>query len=238
MNWKVYLIELLGAFAVTFFGAYSRIQNQGDILAVGLSYFMIVFGITHAFQYISGGHFNPALTIALAFLNQVDRTDALYYLLAQILGSLFAGLFVFASVPRDTAVHRAYYGYPQLYESQKFMAASLDMVSVFLLVFVAASILSNVKYRSIFAPAMAGIYMVNILAFGALSGGCVNFLEALGPGLFGLSFKYWPFYLGAHVLGATAAVGVYSTLVGRQPLDHAAEDDNEDETADERKKKD
>lgn len=238
MNWKAYLIESLGAFAITFFGAYSRIQNQGDISAIALTYFMVVFATTHAFHYLSGAHFNPTLTVCLWLTKHISPSDALHYISAQILGSLVAGLGLYISIDRTAAGKRTYYGHPQLYESQKYMAASLDMLSVFLLVYVAASILANTKYQRVYAASIAAVYLVNMLAFGVISGGCLNLVETIGPGLVGLSFKYWPYYLVAHLLGGLGAIGLYTQLIGYDPLHNALEEDNEEETSDEHRKAD
>ena len=239
MNWRAYLIECLGAFAITFFGAYSRIQNQGDSLALALTYFMAVFALTHSFHYISGAHFNPALTISLFFTKQIQRNEAINYVAAQLTGSLVGGLMVFASLAKEASAKKAYYGYPQLYESQKFMASSLDAISVMFLILAVCSLYSNFKYRSIYAVTVAGVYLANVLAFGTISGGCINFVEVLGPSLVSLNFKYFIYYLTAHALGAAVGVTIHTNFIGYDPKENLIDDElAQEETADEKKKVD
>lgn len=62
---KSFLYELLGTFAITFFGAFIRINNQGNFSQVAFGYFLLVAGVCYASKHISGSQFNPVLTLSL-----------------------------------------------------------------------------------------------------------------------------------------------------------------------------
>ena len=222
---KAHMIEFLGAFAIAFFGAYSRINNNENMFAVGITYFLLLLAITQGFLYISGAHFNPILTLSLVFLKHISFVEAIKYVVAQILGSLTAGLALFLTVQKKEGARSTYYGFPMLNQSQKFVASGLDLVSTFLLVYIVSLLLDNIKYRTIYGPAVASVYFINILAFGSISGGCINFVEVLGPGLAGLYFSNWLFYFGAQVIGGVIAVSVYIAFIKFDPKENALEEE-------------
>ncbi|MFO0004843.1 MAG: aquaporin, partial [bacterium] len=69
---KSALLEFLGSFAITFFGAFSRVVNSDHMqLSVALSYFFLVSAFTYAFVHISGAQFNPFLTLSLVLSKKI-----------------------------------------------------------------------------------------------------------------------------------------------------------------------
>ena len=98
-----YIAELLGTFflvfvigtVVTLFVATSPDAAQGsDFAVVGLVHAFVLFGLIMAFGAASGGHFNPAVTIAAALLRRIDPLDAVVYILAQLSGGVLGALLV------------------------------------------------------------------------------------------------------------------------------------------------
>lgn len=224
---KAHMIEFLGAFAIAFFGAYSRINNNENMFAIGITYFLLLLAITHGFFYISGAHFNPVLTMSLVCLKHISFMEGVKYVVAQVLGSLTAGLALFLSVQKKEGARSTYYGFPVLNQSQKFVASGLDLISTFLLVYIVSLLLDNIKYRNVYGPAVASVYLVNILAFGSISGGCINFVEVLGPGLAGMFFNNWLYYFVAQFLGGAIAVIIYFAFIKFDPKENALEQEEE-----------
>lgn len=75
------LVEFLG----TFFFLYV-ILATGNALAIGAALAIaIMIGGS-----ISGGHFNPAVTIMMAVANKMSRKEVIPYVLAQVAGGLAA----------------------------------------------------------------------------------------------------------------------------------------------------
>ncbi len=54
----------------------------------------MLFALIMAFGAVSGGHFNPAVTAAAAFLRRIDPIDAVVYVLAQLSGAVLGALAV------------------------------------------------------------------------------------------------------------------------------------------------
>ena len=60
------------------------------LVGIALAFGLTVLGGVFAFGHISGGHFNPAVTIGLATARRFPWTDAISYFVAQITGAFFA----------------------------------------------------------------------------------------------------------------------------------------------------
>ena len=64
---KLFLYEFLGSFVITFFGAFSWINNLDSFISIASTYFFLILGLTYASKKISGAYFNPILTISMLF---------------------------------------------------------------------------------------------------------------------------------------------------------------------------
>jgi aquaporin Z len=216
MTMRAAFLEFLGAFAITFFGAYSRLNNADNLLAVGLTYFLLVSSLSYAFIKLSGGQFNPVLSLSLLITKQISPMKAGVYICFQLLGSLVAGMFLFALYHSPHQLINRYYGEPMLNESHKLIAVSLDMISMVMLVFVYSILADQSNYRHVFGVAHGTVYITNILAFGHISGGCINLVELIGPSLFARNLRYWPYYIFAQILGAVVSAVICKVFLKKQ----------------------
>lgn len=97
--------EFIGTFWLVFGGcgsavfAAKQISDMNDFqFQVGIGYLgvALAFGLTvvtgaYAFGHISGGHFNPAVSLGAAVAGRLPWIDFIYYTIAQVVGGLFAG---------------------------------------------------------------------------------------------------------------------------------------------------
>lgn len=99
--------EVLGTFILVFGGAGTAIfaanfpDAQGNTLGVGLLGVSLAFGLTvlvaiYAVGYISGGHFNPAVTVGLAVARRFKWEDVPFYIGSQLIGGAVATTLLFA----------------------------------------------------------------------------------------------------------------------------------------------
>jgi aquaporin Z len=95
--------EALGTFWLVLGGVGTAVLAGGDggvgTLGVAFAFGLTVLTGAYAFGHISGGHFNPAVTVGLATARRFDWKDAPGYFAAQIVGATIAGavLYVIAS---------------------------------------------------------------------------------------------------------------------------------------------
>jgi glycerol uptake facilitator-like aquaporin len=79
------LLELFAEFLGTFIFLFIILQQGQPIpIAVGL------LAVIYMFGNISGGHFNPAVSIMMGVKGDVSTKKAIYYIVAQVLGGLCA----------------------------------------------------------------------------------------------------------------------------------------------------
>ena len=81
MNANKYLVEFLGT---TFF--LYVILATGNALAIGAALTLAIF----VGGKISGGHFNPAVSLMMLVKGKINTTDGMLYVLSQVLGGMLA----------------------------------------------------------------------------------------------------------------------------------------------------
>ncbi|MCL1926312.1 MAG: aquaporin, partial [Syntrophorhabdaceae bacterium] len=86
---KAYLAEVFGTFWLVFGGCGAAIFAGKFIGFAGIS---LAFGLTvltmaYAVGHISGGHFNPAVSVGLAVAGRFPKKDLVPYIVAQVLGA-------------------------------------------------------------------------------------------------------------------------------------------------------
>src|SRR5207245_4924451 len=103
------IAEFIGTFALIFFGAGAVCTDQylhstgglgllGIALAHGLAIALMVSSLGH----ISGGHFNPAVTIGFWVTKRLSTVDTILYWVAQLAGAIAAAFLLKSIVPEDT----------------------------------------------------------------------------------------------------------------------------------------
>jgi aquaporin Z len=87
--------EVLGTFVLVFFGCGTAIYSGGDLVATGLAFGLTVLVMAYAFGRISGGHFNPAVTLGAVLGGRLPWSQVGIFMAAQLLGALLAGAALF-----------------------------------------------------------------------------------------------------------------------------------------------
>src|SRR5918992_1007845 len=89
--------EAVGTFLFFFVGAGSVVLtvHAGDaspgLVGVALAHGLALAVMVSAFGAISGGHFNPAVTVAVRLAGRIEWSSAVLYVIAQLLGAVAAG---------------------------------------------------------------------------------------------------------------------------------------------------
>src|ERR1700740_2039694 len=100
--------EFIGTFALVFFGAGTvcvdrYLQSTGGVglLAVALAHGLSIAIMVSALGHISGGHFNPAVSIGFWVTKKLSTLDTLFYWLAQLAGAAAAAFLLRAVIPEE-----------------------------------------------------------------------------------------------------------------------------------------
>lgn len=179
---KKYLIEFIG----TFFWVLTVVLTANNP-AIGLfspiAIGLVVMAMTYVSQHSSGGHFNPAVTLAALIGRSIDRNDALYYVIAQVCAGVVAaaiGVFLHESsggLALATRVNESGLG-----------AVFAEFLGTFALVYVYLNVINTPKRDgTAFAGwAIGGILITMIYALQSLSGAVFNPAVALGGCMAGM----------------------------------------------------
>ena len=174
-------------------------------MAIGASLMVMVFAGGH----VSGGHFNPAVTLAVWIRGKCDTKDVVPYWIAQI-----AAAFVAAAIIHKMKMQGA---------AQPLILAGWKpaFVAEFLFTFALCWVVLNVATskgtagNSFYGAAIGMTVMVGAFAVGGVSGGAFNPAVATGITLMGLSLwgNFW-ILLAGEVAGAVAAATAYKIVNG------------------------
>ncbi len=184
------------------------------LVGVALAHGLALAVAISSFGAISGGHFNPAVTLGLAVAGKHPRERVLTYWAAQAVGALAAGVFLriaFDAVP--AAMDATHLGTPALGTGVGPVVAVLveAVLTAFLLWAVFGTAVSPK------APRIAGFGIgltvaADILVGGPLTGAAMNPARWLGPAVAAGFFKDWWVYFVGPFLGAAIAGASYRYL--------------------------
>jgi aquaporin Z len=207
MKTKVWLAEVVGTFGLVFFVAGAAAAG-GDVVAVALALGLSVAALVYAFGPISGAHFNPAVTFAVALRGRLSWPNALVYWLAQFAGAIIAAAalwFIFGGASSGLGA--------TIFASGMSPAQAI-VVELILTFFLANAVLQTTKRKS--PSSFAGLAIGFTLAAAALVGGpltgaSLNPARTFGPALFtGNLDTFW-----IYLVGPAAGAGL-AALVDRQ----------------------
>jgi aquaporin Z len=205
---KKYLVEFIGTFFLVFtVGSTVIPPGAGPMapLAIGASLMVMIFAGGH----VSGGHFNPAVTLAVWIRGKCDSRDVVPYWVAQILAALAAAWLVGRLKMPGSAV-------PMALSSWK-PAFVAEFLFTFALCWVVLNVATSkgTSGNSFYGLAIGMTVMVGAYAVGPVSGGAFNPAVATGITVMGLSFwaNYWVLLAG-EVVGSIAAATAYKIVNG------------------------
>jgi aquaporin Z len=97
-HWQKYAAEVLGMFVFMFLGYVSVLaivlRSAGDEVAIAFGFGLGLLAALYAFGEISGGHFNPIVSLAMFCDRRLSFADLIRYWIAQFAGAILAALAV------------------------------------------------------------------------------------------------------------------------------------------------
>jgi len=218
-------VEAIGTFALIFFGAGSIIATGGNNLTViGLAHGLAIAVMVAATGHISGGAFNPAVTLALAIARKLTLLKAVAYVLAQLIGALVAALLLKAVFPAG-AIDAVALGTPAVGSafsvSNAFVA---EIIATFFLAYVIFGVAIDKRGATTIAGLAIGLAItMDIYATGPISGAAMNPARWFGPAVIHWQFdNLWVWIIGPAIGAAAAATLYFYALMGGAHADHAA----------------
>lgn len=200
-----YLTEFIGTFfLVLTIGCSVTIGGLGLLaaLAIGSSLMIMIYAGGH----VSGGHYNPAVTLAVWVRGRCPTSDVIPYWVAQFIGATVASLAVNYLKGETLVTLLAVKTGPAL------LAEFLYTFALAYVVLNSATAKANAG-NSFYGLAIGFTVMTGAFAVGKISGGAFNPAVAFGGCLMGL--LAWPsiwIYLAANFLGGIVAAQVFKFI--------------------------
>jgi aquaporin TIP len=240
VSMRKYIAEFIAAFFLVFVGAGAIISDHylssvrfadsfgllGIALAHGLA---LAIGIA-AIARISGGHANPAISIAAWVARRLNARDLAGYIVAQLLGGLLAAFLLRGLTPPE-AYTEVGIGVPALGQQVDTLhGVALEIILTFFLAFTIWGVAVDRKGPTTIAPLAIGLVVTfDILAGGPFTGAAMNPARWFGPALVAGEWSNAIVWIAGPIVGALLGSLVYENffLADQPPTEDTALDGEE-----------
>jgi MIP family channel proteins len=229
-----YVAEFIGTFALVLFVtlAFSEfviapipaatpgavaVQPFIDWSVIGLVHTFALFFLIQTLAVVSGAHFNPAVTAAMAAVRQIRAIDAAIYVVLQLAGGVLGALVTKVILDKLPQAEDVHFGAPRVTDAldgKVPLGMLVEGLGAFFLVWAIVGVAVNPAAFREWAGLVIGATLgLAVLVGGALTGGSFNPARAFGPDLVsGHWDNFLLVYLLAPVIGALLAAFVYMRM--------------------------
>ncbi|KAK0062640.1 aquaporin-4-like isoform X1, partial [Biomphalaria pfeifferi] len=216
--WKGIVAEFVGTLLLTLVGCGSCINLRGaanttsNVVQIALCFGLSVATIVWSIAHVSGGHINPAVTMAMLAARKISLAKAVFFVLFQLIGAVVgAGILLGLTPEKDQSALGMTLVHDKISVGQ---AVGVELFITFVLVFtVFASCDNKRKDLNGSAPLAIGlsVTMCHLWAID-YTGSSMNTARSFGPALvMGTWDNHWVYWVGP-ILGGVAAGVLYEHL--------------------------
>ncbi|XP_074519277.1 aquaporin-8a.1 [Halichoeres trimaculatus] len=212
------LAELFGTGLFVFVGCASVVGNAeaGGVIQPAVAHGLALGVLIMVFGQISGGHFNPAVSLMAYLCGGMELHLLLPYIMAQMLGGM-AGAGLTKAIYPDSAYAASLGG---SFAAAPEALAETTLAEVIMTTFLTTVVCMgaiNTKTSSPWAPLCIGLTVTaNICAGAVISGACMNPARAFGPAVVANHWDHhWIYWVGP-LCGALVTVSFIRLLLGDQ----------------------
>lgn len=212
-----YVAEFIGTFvlvmAITM--AVDIYGPSAQIVLIALVHAFVLMMLVQTLGNVSGAHFNPAVTIALAAIKKIKPVDALTYIILQLSGGILGALFSKAILLDEG--REAKYGATTVAKDVISVSGGLavEVMFTFLLVWAIVGVATNPRAARDWAGWVIGATLaLGVIVAAPLTGAGLNPARSFGPALVsGVWTDFWIYIVGPIVGGVVAAVVYYKLFI-------------------------
>jgi len=190
-----------------------------DFSVIGLVHVFVLFVLIQTLAVVSGAHFNPAVTVALTFLRQIRSSDAVIYVVMQVLGAT-AGALLTKAILLDEGKAQNYgaVAVSDVINGKILPGMVVEGLGTFFLLWAIIGVAVNPRATKDWAAfAIGGALGMAVMVFAPLTGAGFNPARAFGPALVSGHWDgFWHFilvYTAAPIIGALFAVVLYLSIL-------------------------
>jgi MIP family channel proteins len=227
--YKAFIAELIGTFALMFIGGGAVIISAGsghELVTAALAHGLVLAAFVPATMHISGGQFNPAVSIALATIGKQSWLTATVFIVTQLIAVSIAAAMLkwLLDGPYDVGDIAATLGTFSIGEhADVTKVIILEIIATFfLMAVIMGGIVDNRglgRTKAIGGFCVGIVVAAVILCFGPLTGASMNPARSFGPALLaGAWTMHWAYWL-APIIGALLAAVSYHLSFGSSEVD-------------------
>ncbi len=204
---RALLAEFLGAFVLLFFGGLSILASGGDLVVISFGFGLALWAGLYAFGEVSGGHFNPAVSLGAFLDKRIGSGTLIQYWVAQLAGFVVAGVGLLIASDQDAVASTA-----TLPHIDSGSALLLEIILTAVFVTVILTVTKSDQYQgSVFGAISLTLVGVH-LASAPITGASVNPGRTLGSAIIGSEFADVWIYLIGPMVGAVLGWVLYSLV--------------------------
>ncbi|XP_061338470.1 nodulin-26-like [Gastrolobium bilobum] len=215
------IAEFVGTYILIFAGCGAALVNErlpltivGIAIVSGLALTVAIYSVGH----VSGGHFNPAVTIALAAVRKIQLRLVPTYVLCQLMGATLASLTLklLYHDKVDFGVTVTQY----LSSTSDLEAMMWESIITSILMLTICGVATDPRGSKELAGVAIGIsVLINVIIAGPITGASMNPARSLGPAIVSGDYKnIWVYIIGP-TLGAILASLLYRFLEVTKPAE-------------------
>uniref|UniRef100_A0A8C5LTE0 Aquaporin-2 n=1 Tax=Leptobrachium leishanense TaxID=445787 RepID=A0A8C5LTE0_9ANUR len=215
-NMKAFLAELIGTLVFVFLGLGSTLSWPSappTVLQISFTFGLGIGTLVQAMGHISGAHLNPAVTIAMVVGAHIPFVQAIFYIMAQLIGGVMGAALLHEFAPSDV---KGSFGLNQpANETTPGQALSIEVVLTLQLVLCIFASTDSRRNDNVGSPAISiGLSVVLGHLLGIYYTGCsMNPARSFAPALITGNFVYhWIFWVGP-ISGAILACLLYNYVL-------------------------
>ncbi len=199
--------ECLGTFILVFAGTGAIVVNDlthGAVThpGIALTFGLVVFAMIQTFGWVSGAHFNPAISLAMVALGKLEPFWAPGYLLSQFIGAIGASILLKVLFPNHPTLGAT------LPAGSEMQSLVLEFFLGFILMISVIGCCNAPGSGNFLGPVIGGIIGLEALFAGPISGASMNPARSLAPALLsGHLESLWIYFVGP-IFGTLVALPV------------------------------
>ena len=203
--------EFVGTFTLIFIGGGAGIVSGSDIVAVALANGLAIGIMVTNLGHISGGHFNPAITLGFVVTRRIKPALAGVYWFSQLLGAVCAAFLLRYFFTKLAVKATAPAPSPNITD---WKALLLEAIMTFFLVWAvwATAVDPRGAFKAIAGLAIGLTISIDVFVGGPVTGAAMNPARAFGPEVAGNTWTGWWIYWIGPIAGALVASLVYEYL--------------------------
>jgi aquaporin NIP len=207
---RPHVAEFIGTFVLVFAGCAAITVGKLSPEGVALTFALVIATMVYTFGHISGGQFNPAVSVGLATGGHQSWLRAATFIVAQCLGAIAGALALRLTIGSTIAGVTNPAASVSIGE-----ALAMEAIFTFVLVIVVTAVATDPRApRETAALAIGGAIALGGLAIGPITGGSLNPARSLGPALIVGDYTNLWLYVVAPIAGGVAAALAYRYVRG------------------------